>query len=84
VTVSSSTVSSTIEHHNISVNYLTPSPSLAANQQCLVLQGKCVAKVHCIKQCRSRKLPLQVVLESGDILPLSEVCQVIPASIQHS
>ncbi|KAG6327264.1 hypothetical protein ID866_11825 [Astraeus odoratus] len=82
--VSSSTVSSTVEHHNISADCLTPSPPSAANQQCLFLQGKHADKVHCIKQCRSRKLPLQVVLENGDILPLSEVCQVIPASIQHS
>jgi hypothetical protein len=83
VTVSSSSVSTTIEHHNISAEHLTPSAPSAAKQYCLILKGERAGEVHRIKKCMSRKPPLQVVLENGDTFPLADVCQVIPYDTSH-
>ncbi|KIN96347.1 hypothetical protein M404DRAFT_932386, partial [Pisolithus tinctorius Marx 270] len=79
VTVTSSTVSTIIEHHTIPARDLSPANPTSTGQFCLILKGALQGEIHRINKCQTKKSPKGVVLEDGTQLPLRDVCLVIAA-----
>ena len=77
VTVTAHRDSTKIEHHMVPAVHLTAAPPRAKGQKCLILKGKIVGQIWGIKECKLRKQ--QVILSSGVMLPLDDVCLVIEA-----
>ncbi|KIN95424.1 hypothetical protein M404DRAFT_34172 [Pisolithus tinctorius Marx 270] len=79
VTVTSSTVSTIIEHHTILARDLSPANPTSTGQFCLILKGMLQGKIHHINKCQTKKSLKGVVLEDGTQLLLHDVCLVVAA-----
>ncbi|KIN98783.1 hypothetical protein M404DRAFT_31100 [Pisolithus tinctorius Marx 270] len=79
VTMTSSTVSTIIEHHTILACDLSPTNLTSTGQFCLILKGALQGEIHRINKCQTKKSPKGVVLEDGTQLPLHDVCLVVAA-----
>ena len=77
VTVTAHHDSTKIKHHMVPAVHLTAAPPRAKGQKCLILKGEIAGQIRGVKECKLRKQ--QVILSSGVMLPLDDVCLVIEA-----